>query len=175
MSRVRAQAARARLAVVACVLWLGAVVGTPALHEATHDEAAPHRHDSGSIVTVVFEDATHRHPDGSIHFASATGSAAGAPAGDAAHRHGHGHRDQQRHQHRDQAPGDQPQLTDAADAGHAADGLAHHAAALASPPPPAIRPLPIERRPCSVIVDRTIELVPRDPLAASARGPPALG
>jgi hypothetical protein len=146
MIRVRARSARARLALAACVLWLAGVEVMPALHEALHDQLAPHRHDNGSIVTVSFADTTHRHPDGSIHFvAPKTRPAGKAP------------RDNRSH------------ATNGAD--HA-DGLAHHAAALAPAPPPVTQPLPIDRRPSSLVVARSIELVTRDPLAAAARGPP---
>jgi hypothetical protein len=134
------------MALAACLLWLAGVEGLPALHETTHDRLAPHRHDSGSIVTVSFEDTTHRHPDGSIHFASPR-----RPGGGKAPHDG------------------RPRATDAT---HHADGLAHHAAALAPASPPVTRPLPIDRRPSALAVARSIELVTRDPLAATARGPP---
>jgi hypothetical protein len=114
-----------------------------------HDRLAPHRHDSGSIVTVVtvsFEDTTHRHPDGSIHFASPRRPAAGKIPHDG-----------------------RPRATDAP---RHADGLAHHATALAPAPPPITQPLPIDRRPSSLAVVRSLELVACDPLAATARGPP---
>jgi len=152
MRSAGARIARTRIALVACVLWLATAVGLPSLHEWTHDELAPHRHDNGSIITVSFGDSTHRHPDGTIHFASA------GPHAPAAHRG------------RPASDG-QPRLTDVAAGGHA-DGLAHHAAALAAPPPPVTRPLPIDRRPYSVIVARSLALVALDPLAATARGPP---
>jgi hypothetical protein len=144
--RVRTRSARARMALVACILWLTGVEVLPALHEGLHDRLAPHRHDSGSIVMVSFEDTTHRHPDGSIHFVAPRTRAAGkAP--------------------RDTRPG-------ASDAAHHADGLAHHAAALAPAAPPITKPLPVDRQPRSVVVARSIELVACDPLAATARGPP---
>lgn len=146
MSRVRVRSTRARLAVTACVLWLTGVEGMPALHEAMHDRLAPHRHDHGSIVTVSFEDTTHRHPDGTIHYV--------APKSRATHR---------------ARPDGQPQASNRA---QHADGLAHHAAALAPVPPPLTEPLPVDRRPSWLAVARTLELVARDRLAATARGPP---
>jgi len=145
----RARATRARLALVACVLWLVGVEVMPALHEGLHDRLAPHRHEGNSIVTVSFEDTTHRHPDGSIHFVAPRAS------------HGKAPRDRAR---RDELP----------DASGHADGLAHHAAALASPPPPSTRPLPIDRRPRTVAVARAVAFVTQDPLTATARGPPAI-
>jgi hypothetical protein len=151
----RTQSARARLAVIACALWLCGVEAMPALHEATHDRLAPHRHDAGSIVVASFEDTTHRHPDGTIHFASAKPK----PARHARPHHGG-------------RPADAPPRT--SDAAHHADGLAHHAAALAPVPPPVTQPLPIDRRPTFVVAPSPIELVARDPLAASARGPPTI-
>jgi hypothetical protein len=134
------------MALVACMLWLTGVEVLPALHEGMHDRLAPHRHDGGSIVVVSFEDTTHRHPDGSIHFVAPRSRAAGkAPRG---------------------------ARTGATDAAHHADGLAHHAAALAPSAPPITQPLPLDRRPSSVVAARSIELVACDPLAATARGPP---
>lgn len=136
------------MALAACALWLTGVEVMPALHEGMHDRLAPHRHDNGAIVLVSFEDTTHRHPDGSIHFVAPRSPAAGKLPRDA--------------------------RTGATDASHHADGLAHHAAALAPAPPPITQPLPIDRRPSSLAVARSIELVARDPLAATARGPPIL-
>jgi hypothetical protein len=137
------------MALAACLLWLVGVEVMPALHEGMHDRLAPHRHDSGAIVPVVmvsFEDTTHRHPDGSIHFVAPRSRAPGKPPRDGRPR--------------------------ASDPTHHADGLAHHAAALAPVPPPITQPLPIDRRPITLTVARSIELVARDPLAATARGPP---
>ena len=62
---------RARLALAACALWLCGVEVLPAIHEGLHHLLAPHRHDGGTLITVSFEDTTHRHPDGSIHFVAA--------------------------------------------------------------------------------------------------------
>lgn len=141
---------------VACALWLGGVEVMPAVHEAMHGQLAPHRHDAGSIVTVSFEDSTHRHPDGTIHFASPTSRPARSrPSG----------------KHGPLVRGGRPQVSDAAP--HA-DGLAHHAAALAPVPPPVTRPLPVDRRPIAAAIARSIELVACDPLAATARGPPTI-
>jgi len=139
---------RARLALVACALWLAGVEVMPALHEAMHGALAAHRHESGSIVTVSFEDTTHRHPDGSIHFV-APNRRSHKPANDGS-----------------------PHATEANPAAGHADGLAHHAAALMASSPPVTGPLPIDRRPTLVAVARTREVVPGDPLAATARGPP---
>jgi hypothetical protein len=69
LTRVRARS-RARLALAGCALWLIGVEALPAMHEAMHDRLAPHQHAAGSIVTVSFEDTTHRHPDGTIHYVS---------------------------------------------------------------------------------------------------------
>jgi hypothetical protein len=147
MRAIRTRSSRAHLALMACALWLGGVEAMPALHEALHGQLAPHRHDSGSIITVSFADTTHRHPDGTIHFATAKPRA-----------------------HRAIASDGQPH---ARELGHHADGLAHHAAALAPAPPPITQPLPIDRRPITLAVCDQVELVRLDPLAATARGPPA--
>ena len=150
MTRCRTRS-RARLALAGCALWLVGVEAMPALHEALHDQLAPHRHDQGALVTVSFEDTTHRHPDGTIHYAAPKSR---TPKSRPHQPHGAGFctRDV---------------------AGHA-DGLAHHAAAIAPAAPPITHPLPVDRRPILVTDARTIELVARDPLAATARGPPAV-
>lgn len=52
---------RRHLAIVACLLWLAGVELLPAIHQARHDELAPHRHDNGGmVVTVSFGEAPHR-------------------------------------------------------------------------------------------------------------------
>lgn len=137
------------MALVGVVLWLVGVEALPALHEGLHARLAPHRHDRGSIVTVSFEDSTHRHPDGSIHFvAPRTKASKAAP----------------------RARGDgRPRVRDVA--AHAA-GLAHHAEAIAPAPPPVTAPLPVDRRPLTLAVVQRVEMVSLDPLAPSARGPP---
>jgi len=147
MTPVRARSVRARLALAAVALWLAGVEALPALHEALHDRLAPHVHTAGAIVTVSFEDTTHRHPDGSIHFVSPGSRHGGKPVRDG-----------------------RPRLGDVA--GHAA-GLAHHAAAIAPAPPPILHPLPVDRRPQLIAAVVAVDLVSRDPLAATARGPPS--
>src|SRR5262245_44183672 len=146
VTRVRARAVRARLALVACVLWLGGVEALPALHESLHGVIAPHRHDGNAIVVLSSEEVTHLHADGTIHYA-APRSHGKTPARDG-----------------------RPHATDGA--GHAA-GLAHHAAAIAPAAPLVTTPLPVDRRPLLVAVARTVDLVTRDPLPATARGPPS--
>jgi hypothetical protein len=154
MTRARARS-RARLALAGCALWLIGVEAMPALHEAMHDRLAPHHHAAGAMVMVSFEDTTHLHPDGTIHYVAPAEQPAAAPPVDGTHRdRGQDHR-----------------VSD--DANHAA-GLAHHAAALAPVPPPITSPLPVDRRPSWVVVTQSLELVARDPLAATARGPPAV-
>ena len=128
-----------------CVLWLVGVELMPGLHEQLHSILAPHRHDGGTIVTTSFEDTTHRHPDGTIHYASASAKPKRTP------RDG------------------KPRL---AGTQHEA-GLAHHMAALAPAPPPILTPLPIDRRPQLAAIAIACDLISIDPLAAVARGPPA--
>lgn len=147
MTPVRARAVRARLALAAVALWLVGVEALPALHEALHDRLAPHVHTAGAIVTVSFEDTTHRHPDGTIHFVTPRPARRGPPV-----------RDGQPHA---------GQL-----AGHAA-GLAHHAAAIAPAAPPILHPLPIDRRPVVLAVRTGSVIAARPPRAATARGPPS--
>jgi hypothetical protein len=165
MSRARARATRARLALVACALWVLGVEGLPALHQATHESLGAHHHAHGSIVTVTFEDTTHRHPDGTIHVGGhaadhAAGHVDGSPDASSRPRAAH------RHQH-----DGEPTASSGTD--HAG-GLAHHAVGLVPPPPPITRPLPIDRRPSAHVVVQTVELVTRDPLSATARGPPSI-
>lgn len=149
MARARAGTARAWLAIAACALWLFGVEALPALHEALHAHLASHRHDGGSIVVSSFEDTTHRHPDGTIHFV--------AP---------HGHARVER-----AARDGRARVVDGEAGGHA-EGLAHHAAAIAPVPPPVTEPLPVDRRAMIVAIARAAEPIALDPLAAKARGPP---
>lgn len=146
MTRGRARSARAWLAISACTLWLLGVEALPALHEALHAHLAPHRHDGGSIVVSSFEDTTHRHPDGTIHFV--------AP----------------KRPHKPIRDG-RARVVDSNPGAHA-DGLAHHAAAIAPAPPPITKPLPVDRHAMIVAIARAAEAVSLDPLAATARGPP---
>ncbi len=147
MTPVRARAVRARLALAAAVLWLAGVEALPALHEALHDRLAPHVHTAGAIVTVSFEDTTHRHPDGTIHYAVPRAARRGHPVRDGQPRAGN--------------------LV-----GHAA-GLAHHAAAIAPAAPPILHPLPVDRRPVLLAVRLRSAIAARPPLPATARGPPS--
>jgi hypothetical protein len=148
MIPVRARTRRARMALVACALWLAGVEVLPGLHEALHDRLAPHRHDGDTIITVSLDDTTHVHPDGTIHYVTP----------------------QPRHKRRP-VHDDRPRAGDVA--GHAA-GLAHHAAAIAPAALPITRPLPVDRRSYAVALAAPVEPVTRDRPAATARGPPRL-
>lgn len=146
----RAQRRRARLAVIACLLWLVGVEVLPALHEGTHASTAPHRHDAGGmVVTVSFDEPAHRHADGSVH--------AHAPGADAK-----------------QLPRTEGLTRLSAELPHGADGLAHHGAALQQPAPPVTEPVAIDLRPTLISISATAEPVSLDPLAPNARGPPTL-
>jgi hypothetical protein len=145
MPRARRSARRARLALVACVLWMLGVEVLPAVHEALHDHFAPHTHVAGSIVVSSFEDVTHRHPDGTIHFVAPKAKGKRRPPDGRVHAE--------------------------TDLGHA-DGLAHHTAAIAPAALPITQPLPVDRRPIVVAIIERVEPVSLDPLAAVARGPP---
>jgi hypothetical protein len=147
----RAQRRRARLAVVACLLWLAGVEVLPAIHEATHGTAAPHVHaPNGMIVTVSFGEPTHVHADGTIHTAADEPLHPPSPT----KRRGPDGRSRVR-----------------SDASHAA-GLAHHAEALIAAAPPITKPLPVDLRPTLVAIAATAEPIQLDPLAPHARGPP---
>jgi hypothetical protein len=151
MTPVRARAVRARLALAAVALWLAGVEALPALHEALHDQLAPHVHTAGALVTVSFEDTTHRHADGTIHFATPRAQRRSPPV----HRGHDG----------------QPRTRDVA--GHAA-GLAHHAAAIAPAAPPILHPLPVDRRPVVIAIRPGPAIAARPSPPATARGPPSL-
>ena len=57
----RSKRARARMALVACVLWLASFEVLPWLHVALHDHAGAHQHDeAGTIVRVSFT-SSHNH------------------------------------------------------------------------------------------------------------------
>ena len=147
MTPVRARAVRARLALAAVALWLAGVEALPALHEALHDQLAPHVHTAGAIVLVSFEDTTHRHPDGTIHFATPRA------------RHRHPVHDGQSH---------------TSDVAQHAGGLAHHAAAIAPAAPPILHPLPVDRRPLLLAICAGSAITAAPPPAATARGPPRM-
>lgn len=148
------------MALMACALWLAGVELMPALHQALHHRLGAHRHDGDSIVALstetkfstIFETASHRHADGSLHT---------HPAGsDDPHRH-----------RRTKRIGDEVCIDPPSEAGHAS-GLAHHAAALAPAAPPVTQPLPVDRRPTLVADAIARTLIDRAPPAALARGPP---
>lgn len=134
------------MALAACVLWLAGVEALPGMHEALHAWLAPHRHDGGSIIVVSFEETTHRHPDGTIHYVSPKPRSGRKPVRDG-----------------------RPRVTDLA--GHAA-GLAHHAAAIAPPAAPILTPLPVDRRPSLLAIAPSVARTSRASVAASARAPP---
>lgn len=154
MLRGRTRVTRASIALVACVLWLGGVELLPVLHEGLHARLAAHRHDGGSIVVASFEDTTHRHPDGSIHFV-APGAAKTSGKRTKRMRDGGA------------------QAADAAARDHAG-GLAHRAEAVAPAVAPRTQPLPFVRFATALVQPRRRVWVSIDPLAATARGPPAI-
>lgn len=150
VTRARRQQRRARLAAIACLLWLLGVEVLPAIHEGTHAASAPHRHDvGGMVVTVSFDEPAHRHADGSVHV-----HAAGA----------HGAKKARRTEG----------VTRLGEDGHRADGLAHHAAAIHAAAPPVTDPARADLPPTILALGATAALVSLDPLAANARGPPIL-
>lgn len=139
------------LAIVACLLWLGGVELLPALHQASHADAAPHTHTAdGMVITVSFGEAPHRHDDGSVHRHE-----------DARIRYG---RVKPRHDQRSR-------LRDQLD--HAA-GLAHHALALRAAAPPVTEPVPVDR--LVIFIEPATErlLVSATVPEAAARGPPVI-
>lgn len=131
------------------MLWLLGVEVLPAIHEGTHASTSPHRHDNGGmVVTVSFDEPTHRHADGSVHSHTTPAKAK-----------------RQRPDGLTRISGELP---------HSADGLAHHATALQQAAPPITEPVPVDLQPVLVAIRATAEPVSFDPLAPNARGPPTL-
>ncbi len=59
---------QARLAIVACLIWLAGIEVLPNLHVALHDHLAAHTHADGGIVfTVTYGEQPHVHADGTVH------------------------------------------------------------------------------------------------------------
>lgn len=149
VTRRHRQRRRARLAVLACLLWVAGVELLPAIHEAMHDALAPHVHDAGGMMVIVsFGEPTHRHADGTVHSADLALPAPVVPHHDGRRRLG------------DRAPA------------HEA-GLAHHAVALIASAPPPTRPLPIDLQVTQVVPASPCLLVSATIPEAAARGPPA--
>ena len=142
---VRSRRTRARLALIACVLWLVGVEIMPGLHEALHDHLAAHTHDGGGMVVKVSfgSEPTHRHADGTIHRGA------------------------------DPRPGKQRDTLLGNLLAHGQNSLEHHAAALQPTAAPIVHPLPVDRRPTTVVAVAAPTLVSRSVPEAAARGPPA--
>lgn len=147
---------RARLALVACLVWLVGGEVLPDLHLALHERLGAHHHDGdpptstttadGLTVRVHRDSIHHRH--GGIAHQHATPEA--APVDRDAVRPGR--------------PGTAP---------HGAHSLAHRALAWIGPAPVLEFPLPVDRRP-SVVAEDVARLVAAAALPeAAARGPPA--
>lgn len=140
---------RSRRRVLATILALSWVLGIetlPALHLAAHDD--DHTHDaSGTIVRVTF--GGHRHADGTVHGAHAIELEVAAP------------KSRRIEQLAVRGPSD-----------HAASGIAHHATALQSSPPPLLEPLAVTRAwvEISVGIDERLDALVL--ARANARGPP---
>jgi hypothetical protein len=141
---------RAQLAIVACVLWLVGFEGLPALHLATHDDAAPHVHAAdGTVIHVSF--GTHRHADGSVHADHDLKEMT-----DGHVRHSHSHDPGVRELH-----------------GHADGAIGHRGIAAIPSPPPITKPLPIDRRPTIVAAIVAATPISASTPVAAARGPPS--
>jgi len=151
--RITARRRRA-FAIVTCLLWLVGIEILPNLHLATHDDTTHTHGPTGMIVTVSFGAPAHAHDDGSIHSHDAADHAADLT------------RQADRERHRDQLALDNPVST------HAAGGLAHHALALHSPPPPLLAPLPVVRLVSSQIALPAGRVGIAFVATADARGPP---
>jgi hypothetical protein len=147
--------------VLAGVLWLLGVEVLPNLHLALHDARAhTHAADGTIIVTTFDRDAEpHRHADGTVHSHAATD--------DGLARDAH-----TRHHDRRSRPG--VLAFDHAPDSHAATGLAHHATALCSAPPPIADALPVDRVEAICRHTRTGRSDVASITTRDARGPPSI-
>nr|HEX4316186.1 hypothetical protein [Kofleriaceae bacterium] len=142
-------ARRARLALIACALWLAGFEVLPWMHVAMHDELAPHVHAAdGTIIRVSFTETTHRHADGSVH-RDRDDQPAGSPPRKHRHRTPFGY-----------------------SLDHGAGSFAHHGVAVVPAAPPVTHPLPVDRRAQLVAVAAMASVVSCSIPVASARGPP---
>ncbi len=153
---------RRALGALLALAWLLGVEVLPALHQAGHDDGAPHDHTpAGTIVTVSFDTAPHDHGDGRVHAHPDT--AAREPEVQAADR--------------PRTPRRVPEDTslDTPAHAHTAVGLAHHLAALHAPPPPELIPAEPDRTSIELARDPDRRLTDTHHAAPRARGPPAVG
>jgi len=138
---------------ITCLLWLVGIEVLPNLHLASHDDSTHTHVPSGMIVTVSFE-STHSH-DGTVHSHDAADDAAERTVAE-----------QRTHHRRDQLAIDVPLSA------HAATGIAHHALALHSPPPPLLAPLPVVHLVSNLIALPAGRVHVAFVATADARGPP---
>lgn len=146
--RAARQRTRAHRALLVAWLWLGTIVGLPAVHEARHDESTPHTHSvDGSIVRVTLADDRRHDSDDS----DATSARHSRPRA------------------RDGAAGP---ILQGVSAPHLGAGLAHHAMAIRAAAPPITSALPVDRRPTYSVAARPLAPNLRERCAPTARGPP---
>ncbi len=142
---------RARIALVACVLWVVGFELVPLVHVAVHAYLAPHRHEGGVIVAVEMEDRDAEVDEHGEPVVPAAADDTPAPT-----RH---------------APDPHARLARAL--GHAHGSMAHHDLAVTAPAVPLHAPLPVDRRPSSVAIASVATPVSASVPSAAARGPPA--
>jgi hypothetical protein len=143
--RTSRQRYRRAYAVIAALLWLVGVEVIPNVHLAYHADDHTHDATSGAIVRVTF--AQHAHDDGTVH-------AHAAESGP-------------KRTNREHAI-----LDDEVPSGHAAAGLAHRAAALHQPPPPALAPIEVPPNEHRIAAAPAARLASRSLARPAARGPP---
>jgi hypothetical protein len=143
---------RRSIALWTCVLWLLGAEVLPALHQAGHDDHHTHAAD-GSILARELEQ----------HFAAHEAGLA------------HHHHPVKREPRRPRRPHSEQTALDHAGSGHAATGIAHHAAAVQRPARPVLSPLPIAPPTWRVVYERHDQLARTIAARPNARGPPAHG
>lgn len=149
-SKPRAPRARARMALIACLLWIASFEVLPWMHIALHEHVGAHHHDAGG--SIVRDEADPR----------SRGLA------------DEGEDDADRHEHEGH-PGrsDADRIARVANAlTHGRHSLAHHDIAIYAPPPPLTSPLPIDRRVTIVEAATAVDPISLRIPIASARDPP---
>lgn len=172
------------MALATLIAFLAAFEVLPGLHLATHGHLGAHHHDATGAIVRDDEALPHAHDERIAHTHRArhvyprlppAHDSLGSVADNerAAHAGSHGRAAARRLATARRAlPTDASYLLATA-LEHGRGSLAHHAAALRSPSPIVTTPLPVHRRPTSVVTAPIVVLRSVVPFTARARGPPA--
>ena len=162
------------MALVACILWLAGFEVLPWTHVALHDHIGPHHHDAGGSI-VLDQPAVDQHHDDDDRDIDVDEQIA-----DVAHddddvdtevdEHGVPVRAAYAHAHRPPDAGALIRLAHGLT--HGQHSLAHHDLAVYAPAPPLTHPMPIDRRPISIVAITTVDPVSLRVPRAAARDPP---